>query len=177
MPTNIEIKARASDFAGLRAAVEVLSDMPAEILDQEDVFFNVPTGRLKLRILGDDHGELIHYHRIEVSGPKTSNYAIAPTSDPAALKAILTSVLGVIGVVRKRRRLYRIGQTRIHLDEVEDLGQFIELEVVLRPEQSEDEGARIARHLMDRLGIAGDQLVDGAYIDLLMGGQRAGCHP
>jgi predicted adenylyl cyclase CyaB len=113
---------------------------------------------------------LILYHRSDVAGPKTSNYTIAPTSDPAALRAILTTVFGVVGVVRKRRRLYRIGQTRVHLDDVEGLGQFVELEVVLRPDQSEDEGARIARHLMDRLSIAGDQLVEGAYIDLLAGG-------
>jgi predicted adenylyl cyclase CyaB len=170
MPTNIEIKARVSDLSGLRAAIETLSDRPVEILDQEDVFFKVPTGRLKLRILGDDHGELILYHRSDVAGPKTSIYTIAPTSDPAALRAILTSVLGVIGVVRKRRRIYRIGQTRIHLDEVEGLGQFVELEVVLHPGQSEDEEFRIARHMMDRLGIAGDQLVEGAYIDLLADG-------
>ena len=170
MPTNIEIKARVSDLPGLRAAVEGLSDRPVEILDQEDVFFTAPTGRLKLRILGEDHGELILYHRSDVAGPKTSHYTIAPTSDPAALKAILTSVLGVIGVVWKRRRLFRIGQTRVHLDDVEGLGQFVEVEVVLRPEQSEDDGARIARHLMDRLGIAGDELVQGAYIDLLADG-------
>jgi predicted adenylyl cyclase CyaB len=140
------------------------------MLYPQKCYLPVPTGRLKLRILGDRHGELIHYHRSDVAGPKTSNYTIAPTSDPAALKAILTSALGVIGVVRKRRRLYRIGQTRIHLDEVEGLGQFVELEVVLRSDQTEDEGTRIARHLMDRLGIAGDQLVEGAYIDLLADG-------
>jgi predicted adenylyl cyclase CyaB len=170
MPSNIEIKARVSDLPGLRSAIEALSDTPAEVLEQEDVFFQVPTGRLKLRILGDRHGELIHYHRSDVAGPKTSNYTIAPTNDPVALKSILTSVLGEIGVIRKRRRLYRIGQTRVHLDDVEGLGQFVELEVVLRPEQSEDEGAHIARHLMNRLGIAGGQLVEGAYIDLLADG-------
>jgi predicted adenylyl cyclase CyaB len=170
MPTNIEIKAWVSDLPRLRVAIETLSDTPAEILDQEDIFFQVPTGRLKLRILGADSGELILYHREDAPGPKPSRYQIAPTSDPTALKAILTSVLGAIGVVRKRRRLYWIGQTRAHLDDVEGLGQFVELEVVLRPEQSEDEGVRIARHLMDRLGIAGDQLVEGAYIDLLADG-------
>ncbi|HEX8202293.1 MAG TPA: class IV adenylate cyclase [Isosphaeraceae bacterium] len=170
MPTNIEIKARAPDLRRLQTAVEAVSETRAEIRDQEDVFFKVPTGRLKLRILGDRHGELISYQREDAAGPKPSCYLIAPTSDPAALKAILSEVSGVLGVVRKRRRVYRIGQTRIHLDEVEGLGQFVEVEVVLRPEQTEDEGVRIARHLMDRLGIAGDQLVAGAYIDLLAGG-------
>ena len=170
MPTNIEIKARVSDPPRLRSAVEALSDTPAEILGQEDVFFGAPTGRLKLRILGDRHGELILYHRENAPGPGPSRYHIAPTSDPEALRAILTSVLDVLGVVRKRRRLYRIGQVRVHLDDVEGLGQFVELEVVLRADQSEAEGSRIARHLMDRLGIDEDQLVEGAYIDLRAGG-------
>jgi adenylate cyclase class IV len=122
MPCSIEIKARVPDLQRLRTAVEALSDTPAEVLDQEDVFFQAPQGRLKLRIQGDRQGELILYHREDAPGPRPSRYLIAPTSDPSALQAILTSVLGAIGVVRKRRRLYLIGQTRVHLDEVEGLG-------------------------------------------------------
>ena len=170
MPAHIEFKAQVPDFSRLRSAVEALSDTPAEVLDQEDIFFQVPTGRLKLRILGDGSGALIHYHREDAPGPRPSRYRIAPTGDPASLRAILTSVLGVQGVVRKRRRLYRVGQTRVHLDEVEGLGEFVELEVVLRPDQSEDEGVAIAQGLMARLGIAEGQLVDVAYIDLMGGG-------
>ncbi len=170
MPSNIEIKARVTDLAQIRAGIEPLADGPAETLDQEDIFFRPSRGRLKLRILGDDSGELIHYHRSDVAGPKTSNYTIAPTSDPAALKAILTSVLGAIGVVRKRRWLYRLGQSRLHLDRVEGLGEFVELEVVLRPDQAEKDGIIIAGDLMARLGIAEGQLVEVAYIDLMGGG-------
>ena len=170
MPTNVEIKAQVPDFTRLRSAVEALSDTPAEVLDQEDIFFNVPAGRLKLRITGDSQGELIHDHRADAPGPRPSRYRIAPTSDPASLRAILTSVLGVLGVVRKRRRLYRVGQARVHLDEVEGLGEFVELEVVLQPGQPEAEGVAIARVLMDRLGVAEGHLVEGAYIDLVEGG-------
>lgn len=170
MPTNIEIKARVHNLARLRAAVEPLSDGPVEILDQEDIFFTTAHGRLKLRILGAQRGELILYQREDTAGPKPSNYLIAPTSDPATLNLILTSVLGVLGVVKKRRSLYLVGQTRVHLDEVDSLGAFMELEVVLRPDQSEDEGLAIAKGLMERLGIGEDELVEGAYLDLLRGG-------
>jgi predicted adenylyl cyclase CyaB len=83
------------------------------------------------------------------------------------MRTILTSILGVLGVVRKRRWLYRTGQTRIHLDRVEGLGEFMELEVVLGPGQTEAEGIGVARGLMNRLGIAEDQLVEAAYLDLL----------
>ena len=170
MPANIEIKAKVWDAARLRTEVESLSDGPAEILDQADIFFRAPSGRLKLRILGDHHGELIFYRREDVAGPRPSRYLLAPTSDPTALQMILSSVLDVLGAVRKRRRLYWVGQTRIHLDDVERLGEFIELEVILHPDQPEDEGIAIARGLMDRLGIAEDQLVERAYIDLLNDG-------
>ena len=110
---------------------------------------------------------MIYYQREDAAGPKPSHYLIAPTTDPEALKAILTSVLQVVGVVRKRRWLYLVGQTRVHLDDVEGLGEFVELEVVLRPDQPEAEGVGIAKDLMARLGITAQQLVEAAYIDLL----------
>ena len=110
---------------------------------------------------------MIHYHRRDTAGPKTSHYTIAPTTDPEALRAILSSVLGRARRRRKRRWLYIVGQTRVHLDRVEGLGEFVELEVVLRPDQAEGEGIAIAQGLMARLGIAEGQLVDVAYIDLM----------
>jgi predicted adenylyl cyclase CyaB len=169
---NVEIKARATDLDRLREIAESISDSAVEILDQEDMFFTAPEGRLKLRILDEQTGELIHYHRVDAAGPKASRYLIAPTSAPRALQEILSRVLPIGGVVRKRRQLYRVGQTRIHLDRVEGLGDFVELEVVLRPDQDESEGVAIAEGLMSRLGIAPDQLIRCAYIDLLKG--RAG---
>ncbi len=71
------------------------------------------------------------------------------------------------GVVRKERLLYMVGQTRVHLDSVEGLGHFVELEVVLRPGQSDDEGQAIARDLMARLGIREADLLETAYMDML----------
>src|SRR6516165_6981401 len=108
MPSNIEIKARVSDFGKMRALVESLCDRPAELLHQEDIFFAASGGRLKLRILGGQRAELIYYQRLDATGPKSSHYLIAPTSDPEALKVILTSVLQVVGIVRKRRWLYLV---------------------------------------------------------------------
>ena len=170
MPANIEIKARVTDLGAIRARFESIAAGPAEILDQEDIFFAVPSGRLKLRILGPGHGELILYHRADVAGPKTSNYRIAPTSEPEVLREILTRVLPTRAVVRKRRWLYHVGQTRIHLDQVAGLGTFVELEVVLRPDQTAEAGVAIARDLMQRLDIAEVQLVQQAYVDLLASG-------
>jgi predicted adenylyl cyclase CyaB len=172
MPANIEIKARARNFADLRQRAEALSDTPAQVIHQEDTFFQITRGRLKLRQLSPDHGQLVYYERTDASGPKRSDYIIAESSDPAALKAALTAALGVRGVVRKRRSLYMVGQTRIHLDEVEGLGEFMELEVVLRPEQSDVEGQAIAQDLMTRLDVQEEDLLEGAYMDLMEGMER-----
>ena len=167
MPVNIEIKARARDFADLRRRAEALSDTPVQVIPQEDTFFLIARGRLKLRQLAPDHGQLVFYERPDQDGPKRSNYHIFETRDPDGLKAILRLALGVRGVVRKTRYLYLVGQTRIHLDEVEGLGEFMELEVVLRPEQSDAEGQGIAEDLMSQLGVGEEDLLEGAYMDLL----------
>jgi len=117
--------------------------------------------------LKPDHAQLVYYDRPDQDGPKLSNYHIYETRDPAGLKTALSLALGVRGVVRKTRYLYMAGQTRIHLDDVEGLGHFMELEVVLRDDQSEAEGQSIAEGLMARLGIRKEDLLTGAYMDLL----------
>jgi predicted adenylyl cyclase CyaB len=167
MPANIEIKARVRDFAALQSRAEALSDTPVQVIPQEDTFFNVPKGRLKLRQLGPEHGQLVYYKRPDQDGPKRSDYLLAATAEPAALKTALTAALGVRGVVRKTRLLYLAGQTRIHLDDVEGLGQFMELEVVLTADQSDAEGQAIAEDLMRKLGVQDSDLLEGAYMDLL----------
>ena len=86
---------------------------------QEDVFFQCAKGRLKLRILDEGQGELIHYLRDDVSGPKQSYYRVVPTSSPHELRLLLSAALGEAVVVRKTRALYLLGSTRIHLDKVE----------------------------------------------------------
>jgi predicted adenylyl cyclase CyaB len=167
MPSNIEIKARARDFDEIRRRAEELSDTPVEVIPQEDTFFNTSKGRLKLRILSPDKGQLIYYTRPDQEGPKRSDYHISLTSDPENLKHVLELAYGIRGVVRKRRYLYVVGQTRVHLDDVEGLGQFMELEVVMREGQSDIEGQVIAEGLMTALGVERSDLLEGAYMDLL----------
>ena len=167
MPSNIEIKARVRNFDEIRRRAQDLSDTPAEVIPQEDIFFNVPYGRLKLRILAGEQGQLIYYTRPDQEGPKRSDYHISHISDPASLKRVLELAYGIRGVVRKMRYLYLAGQTRIHLDDVEGLGQFMELEVVMQEGQSDAEGQTIAEALMEGLGVERSDLLEGAYMDLL----------
>jgi predicted adenylyl cyclase CyaB len=168
---NIEIKARVEDLEALEGRVRVLADRGPVVLDQEDTFFSSPRGRLKLRRLSDTEGELIFYERPDTPLPVESGYAIASTAAPDDLLDVLAGSIGVIGVVRKRRLLYLIGQTRVHLDRVEGLGDFMELEVVMRGDQSGADCVGIAQHLMAKLEIPEAALVAEAYIDLLSRGE------
>jgi len=173
MPSNIEIKARARDFAGLRGRAEALADKPVEVLPQVDTFFNVPRGRLKLRERAGARAQLIAYERPDQEGPKRSDYSIFETDSAESLKLTLAQALGVRGVVRKTRYLYLVGQTRIHIDDVEGLGQFMELEVVMRPNQLDAEGQAIAADLMHKLGVEPSDLLEVAYMDLIEAQQKA----
>ena len=171
MPTNIEIKAKIADFGRTRALAEALSDTAVEVLVQEDSFFILPDashGRLKLRQFSPNGGELIFYQRVDCAGPKKCVYDIVPIDDPDGLKSILANALGVRGTVHKTRLLYRVGQTRIHLDKVKQLGEFLELEVVLTPDQTEMEGRKIVSALLERLAVSERDLIERAYIDLLV---------
>jgi len=167
MARNIEIKARIDSVeAVLPQARRVTGGEPVPI-DQDDTFFAVAHGRLKLREFADGSAELIHYHRDDRPEARASDYVRVPTAAPAALRDALKRACGIAGRVRKRRWLLLAGATRIHLDRVEGLGDFIELEVVLRDGQSDADGGDIAERLLRDLGLADAPRVACAYVDLL----------
>jgi predicted adenylyl cyclase CyaB len=166
MRRNIEIKARILDWQSANRAALAVADGPPQILEQEDVFFATERGRLKLRTVNGE-AELIYYHRPDGTGPRQSDYLVLPIIEPRIAVQMLEMLHARRGTVRKKRWLYLSGQTRIHLDRVEDLGDFLELETVLLEDQSAADGERVLRDLMARLGIAHEHLIDRAYIDLL----------
>ena len=167
MPSNIEIKARVADPARTKELAEHLAQAPPTVLQQHDTFFPCPNGRLKLRELSATEGELIFYRRPDRPGPRQSDYSIHPTKSPGSMRALLTAAFGRGTVVVKTRLLYLVGETRIHFDSIAGLGSFVELEVVLTPDQSAEDGHRVARELMLALEIDQADLIDCAYADLL----------
>jgi len=173
MARNIEIKARIESVEAMAPRVAALADRGPIEIDQDDTFFACAQGRLKLRAFSATQGELIFYQRPNQAGPKESRFIVSPTSSPDSLREALVLAYGSAGRVRKHRTLYLVGRTRVHLDRVEDLGHFLELEVVLAEEESPDAGVKEARALMTALGLADGQLVDGAYVDLLSHGGAA----
>jgi len=171
MARNIEIKARIKSIAELTCKLAAIADSGPTEIAQDDTFFNCDAGRLKLRAFSDERGELIFYHRADRQGPKESFYLISPTLSPRSLREVLLHAYGQSGRVEKRRTLFLVGRTRVHLDQVEGLGEFLELEVVLGDEESAETGITEAHALMEQLGIDPSQLIEGAYVDLL---NRAG---
>ncbi|PKE28415.1 adenylate cyclase [Rahnella sp. AA] len=167
MARNIEIKARVDDFSALYEKVALISDGLPDIIEQDDTFFICPHGRLKLRTLSADRGELIFYQRPDQAGPKTSFYTLSETHDPDSLRETLTLAYGVAGRVIKQRTLFMLGQTRLHLDRVKGLGDYLEFEVVLDENETPEQGIAVAEELLERLGIDRQELVDQAYVDLL----------
>jgi predicted adenylyl cyclase CyaB len=167
MARNIEIKACIASVEALMARASGLADGPPERIEQDDTFFDVKSGRLKLRQFADGSAELIHYQREDGLQARASEYVRVPVPDAATLREALTRACGQHGHVRKQRWLYRVGATRIHLDRVEGLGDFIELEVVLQPGQDDEAGRRTAQALMRTLGLDQAPRVAVAYVDLL----------
>lgn len=175
MPKNIEIKARIESVESLAPLVaRIADDGPMEIF-QDDTFFACRAGRLKLRAFSEHDGQLIFYQRPDTAGPKESFYVISPTSSPETLRQALLLAYGVVGRVLKHRTLFMVGRTRVHLDKVEGLGDFLELEVVLaegepptcgEPVESAA-GMAVANELLGKLAIPQSQLIDKAYVDML----------
>lgn len=168
MPRNVEIKARLAEPVTFRSRVEELADGAPILLEQEDVFFHSQRGRLKLRKEASG-AQLIYYERSDLTGPAESQYFTESFADPATIEAMLSVALDIRGTVSKSRRLYKIGQTRVHIDEVLGLGSFVELEVELEAIQETSEGEAAARELMEKLELAEEYLVAESYIDLLEG--------
>jgi|SRR5579859_3098011 len=167
MPRNVEIKARIESVDALTPRAHAIANSgPTEIF-QDDTFFHCPSGRLKLRAFSEASGELIFYQRPDKAGPKESFYVISATASPNSLREALSLAYGQTGRVRKHRTLFMVGRTRVHLDRVDDLGNFIELEVVLADNESTQDGVAVANSLLAKLGISPEQLIEGAYVDLI----------
>ena len=167
MARNVEIKARLRDRAAVEAKAAALAQHGPERIAQDDTFFHTKQGRLKLRTFDDGHGELIFYQRPDQVGPKASFYLLSTTPEPDTLRESLTLAWGQTGRVQKLRTLYLVGRTRVHLDEVQGLGDWLELEVVLQEGEPEADGVQEAHALMAQFGVLPDDLVQGAYVDLL----------
>ena len=167
---NLELKARDPDpSASLERALGLGADDRGDI-EQRDTYFSRAQGRLKLREQRPGGAELIAYHRGDEPEPRASLYRIVPVTEPGVLREALDAALGTLVVVTKRRRLLIWEDVRIHLDEVEGLGAFLELEAVAPPDSDLEPERRRLERLRSELQIEDAALVAGSYSDLLLDG-------
>lgn len=164
---NIEIKARTRRPAAIR---RILNDHNARFIGidhQIDTYFKVPSGRLKLR-QGMIERALIYYQRNDQAGPKASNVHLYPVQQGDTLKALLSASLGVAVVVDKQRAIYFIDNVKFHVDSVEGLGAFVEIEAIdINGSIGEERLRQQCRHYMELLQIEPADLIEVSYSDLL----------
>lgn len=168
MNRNVEIKVEITEsLESLLTRVAAIADREPTEIFQGDTFFTCPNGRLKLRTFSVTEGELIFYQRSVGTGPKESRYVIAETAVPDSLHEVLKLAYGDAGRVLKARTLFLVGRTRVHIDRVVGLGNFLELEVVLAEGESVESGVAVTHELLEKLGLLSKQLVADAYVNLL----------
>jgi len=167
MAQNVEIKARLRDRAHVEDELRALGALDLGEESQTDIFWDAPHARLKLRRSSRDGALLIAYSRPDDPALRTSRYDLVPVADPQALRRALDRALVPAGEVRKRRHLYMLDNVRVHLDAVEDLGAFLELEAIVDAAHPEPECARHAAELLRRFAIPAQDHLAVAYVDLL----------
>ncbi|MEA2511825.1 MAG: hypothetical protein QOJ59_1312 [Thermomicrobiales bacterium] len=174
MARNLELKVRCppGDLSIVRERAQQFGVSPFVHLRQVDTYFAVAHGRLKLREISPSEGarsaELIAYARPDQAGPRWSSYrrVPVPAADASELRAALAETVGVAAVVTKTRDVAILGRTRIHLDSVAGLGEFVELETVIEG-QDEGDAAEELAEVADALGLGAYERIAGSYGDLV----------
>ena len=169
---NVEIKARLADpEAAERRAVSLGARFAGEDR-QRDTYYRVPRGRLKLRESSIDGGRLVVYLRPDAASPRRSDYELLPVENVERSRALLQEMLGAEAEVRKIRRIYLLGGTRIHLDAVEGLGSFLEFEAVHAAGDAEAEAAarREVERLLRAFEVRDEDLLAGSYREMIQAG-------
>ena len=165
---NIEIKARSNNQDKIRELLKSKSADFKGIDHQIDTYFKVNAGRLKLRE-GKIENCLIHYQRENKEGPKQSDVILFKSEPNSTLKKLLTTALGVLVVVDKKREIYFINNVKFHIDTVTDLGEFIEIEAIDSDSSiGKDKLQEQCQHYLELFKISKDDLVSGSYSDLLL---------
>ncbi len=162
----IEFKARCGDHRRIR---EILRKKSARFVGEDhqiDTYFRVPQGRLKLRE-GDIENALVFYSRPNQAGPKQSDVVLAKVPAEAELRPVLEKALGVLTAVDKRREIYFVENVKVHLDRVEGLGEFVEVEAIGSADEVTKLREQCEGFLVD-FGIGAEDLEEGSYSDLLV---------
>jgi len=165
---NMELKARLTGLAAARSIAQRVATDYLGVEHQIDTYFACRNGRLKLRQIVGVKSQLIHYARPDAEGPKRSDYRLVEIPDGDRMCQLLTDALDLQVQVKKRREIFLVENVRVHLDEVEQLGEFLEFEAVLSEQVSQQQGQQQLAHLTEEFGISDAQRLAGSYADLLL---------
>ena len=167
---NVEIKARSARHVQIKALLVQRNARRVGLDHQIDTYFRVQEGRLKLRE-GSIENSLIYYSRSNQAGPKRSDVLLYKLAPDPALKNVLTASNGVLVVVDKQREIWFDGNVKLHLDTVNGLGTFVEIEAIdADGSRSEESLRQQCDKWIQLLEIEKDDLVEVSYSDLLMAG-------
>lgn len=167
---NLEVKAHLRDRTRVLQALQAAGARDAGTELQHDVFYHSQRGRLKLRTSSRDGACLIAYGRTDAAAVRESEYTLTPLADPESARRALDLALGRAGEVRKERHLWRVDNVRVHLDRVEGLGEFLELEAVVDAEHGDAACRAACDALLERFGVLPSDHLATAYVDLLRDG-------
>ena len=167
MPTLIEIKAHCPNPEKIKKILQEKNALFKGIDHQIDTYFNVPKGRLKLRE-GNIENNLIHYHRPNQAGPKKSLVTLYQSQPDSHLKAVLTNALGVKTVVDKKRAIYFLDNVKFHIDVVEHLGNFVEIEAIDKDNTMEESFLQAqCEQYLQLFQISPEHLLTNSYSDMM----------
>ncbi len=165
---NIEIKARSNNQIRIKEILKLNNAEFKGVDHQIDTYYNVKSGRLKLRE-GNIENHLIFYNRENKSGPKQSNVLLHKPNPESNLKEILANALEILVVVDKHREIYFIENVKFHLDEVENLGTFVEIEAIdLNGSIGKEKLYQQCNYYLSLFGIKNDDLIAESYSDMLL---------
>jgi len=161
---NLEFKAELRDPVLARSICRTLHAAWIAEVQQVDTYYRVPSGRLKKREQFGEPVEFIYYERPNRSKPKISSFEIY-TQEQAA-ERFGAAPLPVWTIVRKSREIFILNHTRIHLDKVEGLGTFLELESIVSKQHDQSKCALDIMALRTALAPALGEPIDCSYSDL-----------
>jgi adenylate cyclase class 2 len=167
MAQNIEFKAKGPGHQLLRSRAQELGAELQGILHQHDTYFKVSQGRKKIRKIAGSHSELITYFRSDARQARQSTYHVKRLIFPEITKFMLKMRHGTLAEVVKQRELWLWKSVRIHLDKVEGLGEFMELEAVVSNAGSLEEAQSQCHAVMDKLEITEADMIASSYCDML----------
>lgn len=165
---NVEIKAKSENHEEIEEILLSEGALFKGIDLQVDTYFKVKEGRLKLRE-GNIENSLIFYKRKNQDGPKNSHVELVKLEKQSGIKDLLTKSNGVLTKVQKERKIFFAENVKIHLDKVEELGSFLEIEAIdesgkLEKEELENQ----CKNFMEKFGVKEKDLVSCSYSDLIL---------